>query len=143
MIDGSVNNILHIDADLIEDQILDADITSSAMIDGELQPIDVVEADVIPQEYEIGAMLETGTMLGNSGGSTVIVNPPDEPGGHMRTIKVDTETYDLDEIDPTVPTWAKEPSKPNYTAEEVGAVDADNELAYGEIDRMFNAVFGI
>ena len=26
------------------------------------------------------------------------------------------------EVDPTVPAWAKEPNKPSYTAEEVGAL---------------------
>lgn len=102
-----------------------------------------LNVEVMSQNSEIGALLETGTLLGKGEGTEVVVNPPDEPSGHMRTIKVNTETYDLDESDPTVPEWAKTPSKPNYTAEEVGAVDADNELAYAEIDRMFNAVFGI
>lgn len=46
------------------------------------------------------------------------------------------------EDDPTVPAWAKQPFKPNYTADEVGAVDVDNELSFDEIDRMFAAVFG-
>ena len=46
------------------------------------------------------------------------------------------------EDDPTVPEWAKSLTKPAYTAEEVGAVDADNELTFAEIDRMFAAVFG-
>lgn len=143
MIDGTINTTLHIDADLIDSRPLEADITTTSNIDGEIQTPDLLEADVVPQNSEIGATLETGTLLGNGEGSQVIVNPPDEPSGHMRTIKVNTETYDLDEIDPTVPQWAKTPSKPNYTAEEVGAVDVDNELAYAEIDRMFNAVFGI
>lgn len=46
------------------------------------------------------------------------------------------------EDDPTVPDWAKSLTKPAYTADEVGAVDVDNELALAEIDRMFAAVFG-
>jgi hypothetical protein len=29
------------------------------------------------------------------------------------------------EVDPTVPDWAKQPEKPAYTAEEVGAIPAD------------------
>lgn len=32
----------------------------------------------------------------------------------------------IDETDPTVPAWAKQPNKPTYTAEEVGALDADS-----------------
>jgi len=46
------------------------------------------------------------------------------------------------EDDPTVPDWAKNSTKPAYTADEVGAVDVDSELALAEIDRMFAAVFG-
>jgi hypothetical protein len=47
-----------------------------------------------------------------------------------------------DENDPTVPSWAKQSRKPTYTPEEVGAVNADNQLGFAEIDRMFAAVFG-
>ena len=32
------------------------------------------------------------------------------------------------ETDPTVPTWAKEPTKPSYTADEVGALPADTVI---------------
>jgi len=46
------------------------------------------------------------------------------------------------EDDPTVPDWAKSLTKPAYTADEVGAVDADNELSFAAIDAMFSAVFG-
>lgn len=31
----------------------------------------------------------------------------------------------LEELDPTVPGWAKQPSKPSYTAQEVGALSAE------------------
>ena len=34
----------------------------------------------------------------------------------------------LKENDPTVPEWAKQPNKPKYTAEEVGALSADIEI---------------
>lgn len=46
------------------------------------------------------------------------------------------------ESDPTVPAWAKNATKPSYTPEEVGAVNADNELEFAAIDAMFAAVFG-
>lgn len=48
-----------------------------------------------------------------------------------------------DEIDPTVPEWAKESTKPAYTYEDTGSVGGENQVRYDEIDRMFNAVFGI
>ncbi len=34
----------------------------------------------------------------------------------------------VEETDPTVPDWAKQPTKPTYTAEEVGALPADTEI---------------
>lgn len=37
--------------------------------------------------------------------------------------------YLTGESDPTVPSWAKQPTKPSYTAEEVGALDADTYKA--------------
>ena len=39
-----------------------------------------------------------------------------------------------EETDPTVPAWAKEPTKPTYTAEEVGAYSKE------EIDNMFKSI---
>ena len=48
----------------------------------------------------------------------------------------------IDEEDPTVPAWAKNPYKPEYTAHEVGALGADDEMPFQEIDRLFAAVFG-
>lgn len=38
--------------------------------------------------------------------------------------------------------WARQPEKPTYTYDEVGAVGAENELHITEIDRMFQTVFG-
>lgn len=34
----------------------------------------------------------------------------------------------ISETDPTVPAWAKQPTKPTYTAEEVGALPADTVI---------------
>lgn len=39
------------------------------------------------------------------------------------------------ETDPTVPAWAKQPSKPTYTAREVGALPADAEINDAEARR--------
>ncbi len=42
------------------------------------------------------------------------------------------------ECDPTVPAWAKEPSKPMYTASEVGALSADTVLFSGDYEDLRN-----
>ena len=43
----------------------------------------------------------------------------------------------MEETDPTVPAWAKRKEKPKYTAEEVGAISAEDEVPYEEIDKWF------
>ena len=50
---------------------------------------------------------------------------------------------DIPELDPTVPDWAKEETKPTYSSDEIGAVDRNDTMTYDEIDRMFSAVFGV
>lgn len=42
------------------------------------------------------------------------------------------------ETDPTVPSWAKEPNKPSYTAEEVGALPDSTELFSGDYNDLSN-----
>lgn len=42
------------------------------------------------------------------------------------------------ESDPTVPSWAKQPNKPAYTAQEVGALPADTPLFSGDYNDLGN-----
>lgn len=60
-----------------------------------------------------------------------------ETGGSVvdpETIKQAVDNYmaehpmNVQETDPTVPAWAKQPNKPTYTAAEVGAMPADAEI---------------
>ena len=48
---------------------------------------------------------------------------------------------DIPELDPTVPDWAKTPTKPEYKAEEVGAIPegAMLELDAGDFAEMWEA----
>ena len=41
---------------------------------------------------------------------------------------LDKNPVSVNETDPTVPDWAKQPEKPTYTAEEVGALPADTQI---------------
>lgn len=52
------------------------------------------------------------------------------------------ELNEKEEIDPTVPAWAKTNNKPNYQADEVGAVDENNFVTQSQIDLMFLRIFG-
>lgn len=43
----------------------------------------------------------------------------------------------MNEIDPTVPSWAKNDTKPDYTADEVGAVDEDAAISLEYLASLF------
>lgn len=49
---------------------------------------------------------------------------------------------DIAEIDPTVSGWAKEPTKPSYTAEEVGALKNDEikAISLDELNSLWEGV---
>ena len=49
------------------------------------------------------------------------------------------ENITFEESDPTVPAWAKEPTKPTYTADEVGALPEDTLLFSGDYNDLTNA----
>lgn len=44
----------------------------------------------------------------------------------------------VEETDPTVPSWAKQPNKPTYTAQEVGALPANTALFSGNYNDLTN-----
>lgn len=46
-----------------------------------------------------------------------------------------------DEIDPTVPNWAKNETKPDYTPEEIGAVDRNSTMSFDEIKKAWDFYF--
>ena len=49
---------------------------------------------------------------------------------------------DIPELDPTVPDWAKSPTKPEYTAEDVGAVAEKDIEAFtpSDLEIMWDAI---
>lgn len=44
---------------------------------------------------------------------------------------------DVSEVDPTVPSWAKTNNKPEYSADEVGAISEDSAITLKELEDMF------
>ena len=70
-------------------------------------------------------------------GEPIWINPDEEPEGggavSPEAIKQAVDDYMAGhpETDPTVPTWAKQPNKPKYTAAEVGALPADTPIPEG------------
>ncbi len=56
-------------------------------------------------------------------------------------LKVPQGSVSLEEVDPTVPDWAKEPEKPRYTYGEIR--DAPRELTNLEIEELLNSIGGL
>ena len=140
MVNITLSPVAHLSIDLDNTQTADIELLPVSSISADLDNIENLDIDELNSTANLDVDFNAGIVVD---GSRVVVNPPDEPTDSTETIKVDGKTWDIFEKDPTVPGWAKAPTKPSYTAEEVGAVVVDNELAYAEIDRMFNAVFGI
>lgn len=47
----------------------------------------------------------------------------------------------MKETDPTVPDWAKSESKPEYSADEIGALSKDDEMSYASILEIWQSIF--
>ena len=90
-------------------------------------PLVVLEEDRIEMEVS-----PTGSGSGTYD-YTELINKPSINGEEL--------IGNYNEIDPTVPEWAKEATKPNYTPEEVGAIDEDNEVSFADLLSAWNNIF--
>lgn len=112
ILDVSLNNNETLNVNLDDDNY---DLKVHLINQSELDDTSMENTNV---ETNIG--LQLGTVIrDSSAGSKVVINPPDQPIGSMEKIKVDNETYDILEKDPTVPAWAKQPTKPIYNINEI------------------------
>jgi hypothetical protein len=82
-----------------------------------------------------GFTKNTGTYSKPSGGI-----PKTDLASSVQTSlgKADTALQSFTETDPTVPAWAKQASKPTYTASEVGALPANTQLFSGDYNDLTN-----
>lgn len=62
-----------------------------------------------------------------------LINKPSINGEPLET--------NYNEIDPTVPSWAKAEAKPVYTPEEVGALPEDAEMSFADVKALWDSVF--
>lgn len=98
------------------------DTVASPQRDGLMSAEDKAKLDDIPDDAEanvIDVITVNGTQLVPEGGTVDITVPTNTSDLNNDDGFITTET------DPTVPAWAKSPSKPSYTASEVGALQAD------------------
>lgn len=54
--------------------------------------------------------------------------PDQHPISAITGLQEALDSVTVEEVDPTVPAWAKQPTKPSYTAAEVGALPDDTEI---------------
>ena len=104
-----------------------------------------LEIELLPLDYSLDVDLKDDENTLDIGFDTtfksvnIIPNPPDEPTDQLVSVKIDTTTFDI--YDDEVHDWARSENKPDYTPEEIGAINADNELTFAQIDALFDAVF--
>jgi hypothetical protein len=77
----------------------------------------------------VGAINEVNKKTGQSSGGGLTEEEVRE---------IVAETAITQESDPTVSDWAKEPTKPSYTAQEVGALPSDTPLFSGDYNDLTN-----
>ena len=90
----------------------------------------MIQMELSVEQEEV--TMEIQEVFESKGGETNYENLKNLPSLNGKVIK-----GDMEESDPTVPAWAKEKEKPKYTAEEVGAISAEDEVPYEEIDKWF------
>ena len=72
-------------------------------------------------------------------------------GQKQEIVKIDPKYIDFPvETDPTVPEWAKQDTKPKYTASEVGALHKDTKVPFivtvdetGKVDKTFDNIYRV
>lgn len=116
------------------------DIPAIVSTPGGIDPVDKTSAMTQPVGKDADGKLWTEPTGGGGGGTgdhTELTNR-DAPNQHPISAVTGLEDaldgkqpagdYLTEETDPTVPAWAKQPQKPTYTAQEVGALPSDTPI---------------
>lgn len=126
-------NYVYTETEVLNYRILDAQMTELR------NSIELLE-DKIPTKLPNPHPLTiNGQSYDGSNPVNISVESNTQGGGAVSSdeIKLAVDSYmsehpvSFEETDPTVPAWAKQPSKPTYTAAEVGAMPADAVLPSG------------
>ena len=108
--------------------------------DGHTPTITASKTDKVTTVYADGVAIATinDGVDGQGAVTDVTVNGVTVMDGNVAKVIVPTKVSDLSndsgfitgytETDPTVPSWAKQPSKPTYTASEVGALPSSTQI---------------
>lgn len=71
-------------------------------------------------------------------GTTIPISQDYNDLRNKPTLNGQTIQGDMEESDPTVPEWAKQPEKPEYNAADVGAIPAGTALNAADLEYMWD-----
>jgi hypothetical protein len=95
----------------------------------------IVSADLLKDEtFEVS--LEGDVEVKKIDGTTNYEELSNLPSINGTTLK-----GNYNELDPTVPDWAKDNLKPKYSADEIGAIDVRNEISFADIKELWDSIF--
>lgn len=137
--DISLNPVENLEIALDTGDSIDISLIPSDGLDLEIDHVEELDTDLDTTE-NLEIDLRDGINV-NVQGSVVIPNPPDIPTDDLETVKIDDDTFKIK--DPDIHDWARNETKPDYSPEEVNAVNRDNPITTDTINRFVNAVFGI
>ena len=114
--------------------------------------VSVYGGDLITADAAVVTVHESGYLEGKDGGTHAQevhhklfedIERLEKEKVSVEKLKEEFENYETahQEKDPTVPDWAKQPDKPTYTPEDIGAVSEDAAISLVELDEMFQSIF--
>lgn len=88
---------------------------------------------IVHDNDEVIRMKVADSKSGGTNDYRDLINKPSINGETLET--------NYNEIDPTVPSWAKTDAKPVYTPEEVGALSEDAEMSFSDVKALWDRIF--
>lgn len=90
------------------------------------------------QTPEFAVQLDGGNTFGAEYDESFVMSSSYNDLKDKPTLNGKTIQGAMDEEDPTVPDWAKQPTKPGYSAEDVGAIPAESTLGEADLEYMWD-----
>lgn len=103
------------------------------MADVMFDDCELIDVEMEVDGIELEADIEPAVNLGSTNDYNQLINRPKINGTVLHG--------NYNEIDPTVPDWAKQENKPQYSAEEVGALNENNEMGFANVKAIWDSVF--
>lgn len=92
----------------------------------------------IEDNNEIEASIENNEEIIGQVSANLVASDDYNTLKHLPTLDGRVIKGNINELDPTVPSWAKETNKPSYSAEEIGALNEDDAIPLSDIASLFD-----